>query len=79
VKLSALQTVLRDFVSMALGVFVIAHQELHGRTDWTAWSVGLALTLGPAAPAVVNIFRGKPGPSDTTGSSSESAERSRLG
>lgn len=78
-KLSALTTVLRDVLAMGLGTFVIAHQELNGRSDWTAWSIGLVLVLGPAAPAVRNIFRGKPGPTDTTGPSSEPVEHSQLG
>jgi hypothetical protein len=78
VKLSAVTTVARDFLAMGLGTFVILHQELGGRSDPTAWTVGAALILGPAGWGALTLLRGNPKREDTTGPSSQPAERSSL-
>lgn len=70
-KSSAAITVIRDVLAMALGAFVILHQELHGQANYLAWTFGTACVLGPAALATWNLARGNPARADTTGQSSQ--------
>jgi len=72
VKLSAFRAGLRDVVSLALGVFVIVHQELTGGANWFSWTTGAMFILGPGVIGARELIRGSMAIAGTHGSSSES-------
>jgi hypothetical protein len=70
------KTIIRDLLQLAIGAFILIHEELTGIANTVLLIIGLVLLGSPSALWLVSMFISKPPDSGQPAKNSSSSHRS---